>query len=94
VPKNFREQLFESIDDLLASMDTRPVPLRDAYLLALFRAVLLYREPSDQANLLSTRVKNWLRSQPVAAADLVFSTRPSCAPALSRSCVSCPRAMT
>jgi hypothetical protein len=72
VPKNFREQLFENIDDVLASMDTLPVPLRDAYLLALCRAVLLYREPTDQANLLSTRVKNWLRSQPVAAADLVF----------------------
>jgi hypothetical protein len=72
VPRNFREQLFENIDEVLASMDTLPVPLRDAYLLALCRAVLLYREPTDQANLLSTRVKNWARAQPVAAADLVF----------------------
>ncbi len=72
--RNFRENLVDNVDGLLSTQRALPVKLRDAYLIALFRAALLFREPQDQANLLSTRVKNWLQSkdQPAPHADVVF----------------------
>lgn len=78
ISRNLRYSLIHDLDRVMSSLSAISPDLRDAYLLALFRAACAYSEPGDQANLLETHVKIWIQgeAEPPPKASVLFKSAP------------------